>query len=191
MYLIFTFREFKSIHKGKTAILHLCFGTEKNRRLGSKKARYIRAFRRRHLFCLHIMSRQARYEPAYTISGFEKLRFSIAKRVSPIEIPFCNKKSARRESNPRPPPWQGGAPPLSHSRIVLCKLSVALTRTSSILLHVPGNVNRFFKFFYIFLLILFFCVPLFALRLNAFLSALTVFTIATVNAAVCTVSTRT
>jgi hypothetical protein len=137
-------------------------------------------------------SRQARYEPAYTISGFEKLRFSIAKRVSPIEIPFCNKKSARRESNPRPPPWQGGAPPLSHSRIVLCKLSVALTRTSSILLHVPGNVNSFLKFFYIFLLILFSsCVPLFALRLNTFLSALTVFTIATVNAAVCTVSTRT
>jgi hypothetical protein len=28
------------------------------------------------------------------------------------------KKSARRGSNPRPPPWQGGAPPLSHSRIV-------------------------------------------------------------------------
>ena len=25
--------------------------------------------------------------------------------------------SARRGSNPRPPPWQGGAPPLSHSRI--------------------------------------------------------------------------
>ena len=113
---------------------------------------------------------------------------------------FCKKKgfsqenpqSARRESNPRPPPWQGGAPPLSHSRIVLCKLSVALTRTSSILLHVPGNVNSFLKFFYIFLLILFSsCVPLFALRLNTFLSALTVFTIATVNAAVCTVSTRT
>ena len=50
VYLIFTFWEFKSIHKGKTAILHLRFGTEKNRRLGSKKARYIRAFRRRHLF---------------------------------------------------------------------------------------------------------------------------------------------
>ena len=100
-------------------------------------------------------SRQARYEPAYAISGLEKLRFSIAKRVSPMEIPFCNKKSARRESNPRPPPWQGGAPPLSHSRIVLCKLSVALTRTSSILLHVPGNVNSFFKFFYIFMTQLF------------------------------------
>ena len=56
MYRIFTFREFKSIHKGKTAILHLRFGTEKNRRLGSKKAQYNRAFRRRHLFCLHIMA---------------------------------------------------------------------------------------------------------------------------------------
>ena len=62
MYLIFTFREFKSIHKGKTAILHLCFGTEKNRRLGSKKARYIRAFRRRHLFCLHIMQRTVKID---------------------------------------------------------------------------------------------------------------------------------
>ncbi|MFR2204766.1 MAG: hypothetical protein ACLS5X_03435, partial [Eubacterium sp.] len=37
-------------------ILHLRFGTEKNRRLGSKKARYIRAFRKRYLFCLHIMA---------------------------------------------------------------------------------------------------------------------------------------
>ena len=46
---------FESIRKGKTAILHLCFGTVKNRRLGSKKTRYIRAFRRRLLFCLRIM----------------------------------------------------------------------------------------------------------------------------------------
>ena len=50
MYLIFTFREFKSIRKGKTAILHLCFGTEKNRRLDSKKARYNRAFRKNIFF---------------------------------------------------------------------------------------------------------------------------------------------
>ncbi len=27
-----------------------------------------------------------------------------------------NKKSARRDSNPRPSPWQGDTPPLSHSR---------------------------------------------------------------------------
>ena len=52
------------IHKGKTAILHLRFGTEKNRRLGSKKARYIRAFRRRHLFCLHILVCPTGFEPA-------------------------------------------------------------------------------------------------------------------------------
>lgn len=44
MYLIFTFREFKSIHKGKTAILHLCFGTEKNRRLVAKKPDIIGLF---------------------------------------------------------------------------------------------------------------------------------------------------
>ena len=49
---------------GKTAILHLCFGTEKNRRLGSKKARYNRAFRRRHLFCLHIMVDLKGFEPS-------------------------------------------------------------------------------------------------------------------------------
>ena len=44
MYRIFTFREFKSIHKGKTAILHLCFGTEKNRRLVAKKPDIIGLF---------------------------------------------------------------------------------------------------------------------------------------------------
>ena len=33
------------------------------------------------------------------------------------EIRLLKQKSARRGSNPRPPPWQGGAPPLSHSRI--------------------------------------------------------------------------
>lgn len=33
---------------------------------------------------------------------------------------YCKKISARRGSNPRPPPWQGGAPPLSHSRIAWC-----------------------------------------------------------------------
>ena len=37
-----------------------------------------------------------------------------------IKASAINKKSARRGSNPRPPPWQGGAPPLSHSRIFHC-----------------------------------------------------------------------
>ena len=37
---------------------------------------------------------------------------------------FGKKISARRGSNPRPPPWQGGAPPLSHSRVWhVCRMS--------------------------------------------------------------------
>lgn len=82
MYLIFTFREFKSIHKGKTAILHLCFGTEKNRRLGSKKARHIRAFRRRHLFCLHIMVGVARLELAASWSRTMRATICATPRCS-------------------------------------------------------------------------------------------------------------
>ena len=58
-------REFKSCRKGKTAILHLCFGTEKNRRLGSKKARYIRAFRRRHLFVSTLWYPRGDSNPCY------------------------------------------------------------------------------------------------------------------------------
>ena len=33
-----------------------------------------------------------------------------------------NKKSTRRDSNPRPSPWQGDAPPLSHSCISFLKI---------------------------------------------------------------------
>ncbi len=73
--MIFSFQEFKSIHKGKTAILHLCFSTEKNRRLGSKKARYIRAFHRRHLFCLHSMVGAGGPELRSAFVCFANLRF--------------------------------------------------------------------------------------------------------------------
>ena len=38
------------------------FWHRENRRLGSKKARQIRAFRRRHLFCLHILAELERLE---------------------------------------------------------------------------------------------------------------------------------
>ena len=41
---------------------------------------------------------------------------SKTKKDIQLDILFCS-ESARRGSNPRPPPWQGGAPPLSHSRI--------------------------------------------------------------------------
>ena len=49
-------------------------------------------------------------------SSLNRLAFFHAKRAS-CWMPFLHEKSARRESNPRPPPWQGGAPPLSHSRM--------------------------------------------------------------------------
>ena len=91
MYLIFTFWEFKSIHKGKTAILHLCFGTEKNRRLGSKKSRYIRAFRRRHLFCLHIMAQKER------LDGFSTRRVRLANSL--FYVPFCSAKRWTKSSS--------------------------------------------------------------------------------------------
>ena len=38
---------------------------------------------------------------------------------------FGYKKSTRRDSNPRPSPWQGDTPPLSHSRILICTLKTA------------------------------------------------------------------
>ena len=51
------------------------------------------------------------------IHRYKKSANSLKQRV-------CgNKKSARRGSNPRPPPWQGGAPPLSHSRILSFRTS--------------------------------------------------------------------
>ncbi len=47
-------------------------------------------------------------------------RYARKKDTFEVRYPFfLHKKSARRGSNPRPPPWQGGAPPLSHSRICL------------------------------------------------------------------------
>ena len=48
--------------------------------------------------------------------------FSADRSGAETRSPFLKlrkKRSARRGSNPRPPPWQGGAPPLSHSRIVV------------------------------------------------------------------------
>ena len=49
------------------------------------------------------------------------------------EIRLLKQKSARRGSNPRPPPWQGGAPPLSHSRIYSLAFFSLMTNASVIL----------------------------------------------------------
>ena len=49
-----------------------------------------------------------------------KLLFTLnmQKAVTIHVTAFQKKKSARRDSNPRPSPWQGDTPPLSHSRII-------------------------------------------------------------------------
>ena len=47
------------------------------------------------------------------------------KRIS-FRISFFLYDSARRDSNPRPSPWQGDTPPLSHSRIYVFVLSDVL-----------------------------------------------------------------
>ena len=38
---------------------------------------------------------------------------------------YPQKASTRRDSNPRPSPWQGDTPPLSHSRILICTFKTA------------------------------------------------------------------
>ena len=123
-YRIFTFREFKPIHKGKTAILHLCFGTEKNRRLGSKKARSIRAFRRRRLLSPHygpsveirtqglLNPIQARYQTSphpemsrlsgVPLSDFDIIPHHIPKCKSFLQKTFHFLRSYRRKRYCRP-----------------------------------------------------------------------------------------
>jgi hypothetical protein len=65
-------------------------------------------------------------------------------------IPLYKKKSDRRDSNPRFPPWQGGAlptEPLSH-KIIHCLLNAFISedflRTKCILLQDFPVVNKFF-----------------------------------------------
>ena len=127
MYLIFAFWEFKSIHKGKMAILHLCFGTEENRRLGSKKARYIRAFRRRHLFCLHIMVGEGGFEPPKSLTtDLQSAPFGHSG-IPPYMKLWYTSWSWWRESNPQPADYKSAALPLSHTS-ELVALNVGLSK---------------------------------------------------------------
>ena len=72
-----------------------------------------------------ILNPQSQYEYFSDLSSLKLLANNALKQIEhkqkrkPLKcwLPFKIKKSARRGSNPRPPPWQGGAPPLSHSRI--------------------------------------------------------------------------
>ena len=52
---------------------------------------------------------------------------NIQKKRYPSDISSFSHflESTRRDSNPRPSPWQGDTPPLSHSRILICTLKTA------------------------------------------------------------------
>ena len=60
-----------------------------------------------------------------TARSFYFARFSlyicIQNKRNPCLQGFLKSKSTRRDSNPRPSPWQGDTPPLSHSCIFICK----------------------------------------------------------------------
>ena len=54
------------------------------------------------------------------------------KKSHPLDDSFFYLfESTRRDSNPRPSPWQGDTPPLSHSRIILYVSQVQLTNLST------------------------------------------------------------
>ena len=66
------------------------------------------------------------------------------RAIHRITLSFCeNKKSARRDSNPRPRPWQGRAPPTEPLAHFLVTSSV----TSIIIYDVIAFVNTYFELF--------------------------------------------
>src|SRR5699024_12338388 len=42
-----------------------------------------------------------------------------ANSATPANMVFNNRWSGRRDSNPRPPPWQGGVLPLNYFRLLI------------------------------------------------------------------------
>ena len=66
----------------------------------------------------HLCEAEAPTEPVGEKSNlFETLWGSNNTKETSVWMSLLRYQSARRGSNPRPPPWQGGAPPLSHSRL--------------------------------------------------------------------------
>ena len=67
-----------------------------------------------------------------------------------------HEKSARRDSNPRPRPWQGRAPPTEPLAHILLSLAVRL-KTSDMIPRSALKVKHFFQFlFFIFLHLIFY-----------------------------------
>ena len=84
-----------------------------------------------------------------TARSFYFARFSlyicIQNKRNPCLQGFLKSKSTRRDSNPRPSPWQGDTPPLSHSCKICCAVTVSATKHM-----IPENgtfVNRYFLSF--------------------------------------------
>ena len=103
-------------------------------------------------YCEAIIYSSARYA---FFSLFENFPIQ-QKKMIPYGTTFLFLRSARRDSNPRPSPWQGDAPPLSHSRLTTsCFLSYRLKTKRSIAYEFVV-VNFFLKNF----IFLFFCVYL-------------------------------
>ena len=74
---------------------------------------------------LSLMDNPDNYASSYLIrkklaktvpESYRKYSFLYNQKAD-TKVSALKSKSARRGSNPRPPPWQGGAPPLSHSRM--------------------------------------------------------------------------
>ena len=89
--------------------------------------------------------------PRYPLAGAEPCRALLAqKKDIHSDIFFCATKSARRDSNPRPRPWQGRAPPtepLAHvlrflnARPILPKTSIFVNPLFSKTVDVPRFVD--------------------------------------------------
>ena len=85
----------------------------------------------------------------------QKYRIWKQRRLHKTVLRHLKRKSARRDSNPRPSPWQGDTPPLSHSRIItfiyLNLLTVSVLLTKCIIAQQKNNCKCFFYFFAVFL----------------------------------------
>ena len=109
-------REFKSIRKGKTAVLHLRICNLKSRLLGSKKARYIGLFAE-HIFFMFLLWRKVRDSnprdlPIYSISSqvsktelsgiWRKITADVRTSKMPCFQSFLHLSHRKRSENPSP-----------------------------------------------------------------------------------------
>ena len=75
-------------------------------------------------------------------AGFFVTENLISYEIKTFRSKKGNKKSTRRDSNPRPSPWQGDTPPLSHSciKLICCYLLSVIYYITNILI-VKNNFN--------------------------------------------------